>query len=830
MAKVRIYELAKETGAPAEDIISMLGKIGIKVKSNLSSIDAEVAARLKSSLKGGAAKAAVVADKDKAAAATPKATPAAKKTTRKAAAKTTKAPSKTTRKAPAATPTTAAPREAAASKHEARKPILIPAPGRALKPAAAKPAAAAPPRPTAARPAAGAKPPARPTTPSTPTARAGAAATGARPAPGRSLPPGNRPGRTTPPRIYPPQRRPGAYPQPHRGRRGPRRPQPQRPTAPPAPPPPPPDPSTFKEITIPEGVTVKELAEKMERKSKDIIKSLMVKGILATINQPLDADSAKKICNEFGFKPSFITFEETIAHEELVEGEDQAEELVPRAPVVTMMGHVDHGKTSLLDAIRETAVAESEHGGITQHIGAYHVDVGERKVVFLDTPGHEAFTRMRARGAQVTDIVVLVVAADDGVMPQTIEAIHHAREADVPLVVAMNKIDKPEANPDRVKKALAEQNVLVEDWGGDVVCVPVSAKQRTGLDSLLEMILLTSDLQESKANPKRLAQGTVLEARLDRARGPVATVLIRTGTLRVGDPFIVGAVSGKVRAMMDDRGNRVEEAGPSTAVEILGMEGVPEAGDTLQALSEDRRARQISSYRQEKVRKERLLKSSKMSLDHLFEQIKVGVIKELRIILKSDVQGSAEVLSKTLQELSTEKVQVKVIHSATGAINDSDVLLATASNAIIVGFNVRPERTAQVLAEKEEVDIRLHTVIYNVTKEIKSAMVGLLEPTFKEVYLGRAEVRATFKVPKAGMVAGCSVVDGRILRTAEVRLLRDNIVIHEGKISSLRRFKDDASEVKQGFECGIGLERFNDIKIGDIIEAFKVEKVTPQEL
>jgi translation initiation factor IF-2 len=570
----------------------------------------------------------------------------------------------------------------------------------------------------------------------------------------------------------------------------------------------------------------------MDRKSKDIIKSLLTKGVMATINQPLDAEASKKICNEFGFRPNILSFEENIVQEEEAEKvkEDTAADLVSRAPVVTMMGHVDHGKTSLLDAIRETAVVESEHGGITQHIGAYHVDLNDRRVVFLDTPGHEAFTRMRARGAQVTDIVVLVVAADDGVMPQTIEAIHHAKEAGVPIVVALNKIDKPEANPDRVRKDLASHEVLVEDWGGDVVCVPVSAKQRTGLETLLEMILLSSDMRELKANPDRLASGTVLEARLDRARGPVATVLISNGTLRVGDAFIVGTVSGKVRAMTDDRGRRVREVGPSSAVEIMGLEDVPAAGDSVQALSEDRKARQIGAYRQEKARKERLLKSSKMSLEHLFEQIKGGVLKELRIILKSDVQGSAEVLRKTLEELATEKVQVKVIHSATGAINDSDVLLAAASRAIVVGFNVRPEPSARALAEKEEIDIRLHTVIYNVTKEIKSAMVGLLEPTFEEVYLGRAEVRATFKVPKAGMVAGCHIQDGKILRTSEVRLLRDNIVIHQGRISSLRRFKEDVTEVKQGFECGIGLERFNDVKNGDVIEAFKMEKVAAQEL
>jgi translation initiation factor IF-2 len=648
----------------------------------------------------------------------------------------------------------------------------------------------------------------------------------------------NRTGRSTPgrpgmPRLFPTGRRPGpAYGAGGRRKgKGKGKRQAAR-TTPVAPTPvaPPPDPSTYKDLEVTEGVTVKELAEKMGVKSKDLIRSLISKGILATINQPLDNAMATKLCNEFAFNPQFISFEEDIAREELGVEEDKAEDLVPRAPVVTMMGHVDHGKTSLLDAIRATRVAEREHGGITQHIGAYHVDVNNRRVVFLDTPGHEAFTRMRARGAQVTDIVVLVVAADDGVMPQTIEAIHHARDANVPLVVAMNKMDRAEANPDRVKQALSEQNVLVEDWGGSVVLVPVSAKKQTGLDSLLEMILLTSEMQEYKANPQRMAQGTVLEARLDRARGPVATVLINNGTLRTGDSFIVGNVYGKVRAMVDDRGTRISESGPSTAVEVLGLEGVPEAGDTLQALADERRARQIGDYRQQIAEREKLAKSSRMSLDHLFEQIKEGEVKELRIILKTDVQGSCEVLTKSLNDLSTEKVKVKVIHTGTGAVNDSDVLLATASNAIIVGFSVRPERSATVLAQKEGVDIRLYTVIYNVTNEITSAMVGLLEPTFKEAFLGRAEVRTTFKVPKAGVIAGCHIIEGHILRSSEVRLLRDNVVIHEGKISSLRRFKDDVAEVKQGFECGIGLERYNDLKDGDVIEAFRMEKVQPTEL
>ena len=880
MAKVRIYQLARETGVPADDILAAARKMGIEVKSSLSGVDPEVAKKLKSSLKKVAGKTSgtgtTAAKKPAAKKATTKKTTtgkiAAKKTAagpRKAAAtaKAAKAPSG--KAAPAAKKAAAPAKAAKAPSGKAvpavKKPTLA-------RPAAARPAGAA--RPAAPRPA-GARPALfKPTT--------GRGVAGRKPilipAPGKAAPPkpmGSRPspgraGATRPnvpgssvnpvgrtmgplgqrtamgtrlfpdrsgrgaaarpgmPRLFPPGRRPA----PHRGgkRKGKRQPASKIPVAPAAPPPPPPDPSTFKDLEITEGVTVKELAEKMGRKSKDLIRSLMSRGLLVTINQPLDNEMATKLCNEFAFNPKFLSFEEDIAREDAADEEIENEELVPRAPVITMMGHVDHGKTSLLDAIRTTRVAEKEHGGITQHIGAYHVDVNGRQVVFLDTPGHEAFTRMRARGAQVTDIVVLVVAADDGVMPQTIEAIHHAREAKVPIVIAMNKMDRAEANPDRLKQALSEQNILVEDWGGEVVCVPVSAKARTGLNELLEMILLTSDLHEYKANPKRMARGTVLEARLDRARGPVATVLVSNGTLRIGDSFIVGNVYGKVRAMVDDQGARITESGPSTAVEVLGLEGVPEAGDTLQALSDERRARQIGDYRRQIADREKLAKSSRMSLDHLFEQIKQGDIKELRVILKSDVQGSNEVLTKTLTELSTEKVKVKVIHTATGAVNDSDVLLASASNAVIVGFNVRPERTASLLAKKEQVDIRLYTVIYNVTQEIKDAMLGLLEPTFKEEFLGRAEVRTTFKVPKAGVIAGCSVQEGHILRNGEVRLLRDNVVIHEGKISSLRRFKDDVGEVKQGFECGIGIERYNDLKNGDIIEAFRMEKVQPTEL
>jgi len=587
-------------------------------------------------------------------------------------------------------------------------------------------------------------------------------------------------------------------------------------------------PEILQEITITEGVTIKELSEKMDRKAKDIITKLLGRGIMATINQPLDVNVAREVCREFGFDAKVITFEEEVSIEQTREAVPA--DLRPRDPVVTIMGHVDHGKTSLLDAIRESNIAGGEAGGITQHIGAYHIRRRARGITFIDTPGHEAFTMMRARGARVTDIVILVVAADDGVMPQTTEAMHHARAAGVPMVVAINKIDKPGANLDRVKKQLADQGLLVEDWGGDVVSVQVSAKQKTGIDDLLEMILLSADMLDLKSDPSSLASGVVLESRLDRSRGPVATVLVQRGTLRIGHPFIAGAIHGKVRAMFDDLGHRVKEAGPSIPVEVLGLEGVPEAGNPFQVLEDEWKVRQIGAFRQQKLRQEAMAKSSRLTLDHLYQQIKEGMVKELPLVVKADVQGSVEALSKSLTDLPSDKVKIRIIHAGSGAITETDVHLASASNAIIVGYNVRPERSAQDLAEKEKVDIRLHSVIYDITNEIKNAMLGLLEPEAKEVYLGRAEVRQVFKVPKIGTVAGCHVGDGKITRSAEVRLLRDNVVVYTGKVASLRRFKDDASEVKAGYECGIGLANFNDVKIGDIIEAFKIEKIAVKNL
>lgn len=579
-----------------------------------------------------------------------------------------------------------------------------------------------------------------------------------------------------------------------------------------------------RKVTISEGIAIKELSEKLEVRAKDVIKRLLDKGIFATINQTLDSQIAGEIARGFGAETSVISFEDEVLHE--VEEADHAEDLTPRAPVVTVMGHVDHGKTSLLDAIRETKVTAQEAGGITQHIGAYQVEAQGRKIVFIDTPGHEAFTLMRARGARVTDIVVLVVAADDGVMPQTLEAINHARAGKVPIVVAINKIDKPDANPERVKKQLADQNLMPEAWGGETVTVEVSAKQRSNLDLLLEMILLVADLGGLKANPKRLATGTVLEAKLDRGRGPVATVLVQNGTLRAGDAFIVGAIYGRVRAMLDDRGRPCTDSPPSTPVEVLGLEDVPQAGGRFQVIEDTGKARQIALHRQAKLRESALAKSARLTLEHLHEQLAAGDVKELPLIIKTDVQGSVEVLADTLNKLSTDRVRTKVIHAGVGAITETDVLLASASNAVIVGFNVRPERKAAELAQLEKVDIRLHTVIYNVTDEIKKAMTGLLAVTLKETSLGRAEVRDTFRISRVGTVAGCYVQDGRVTREARIRLLRDNVVTYEGRVRSLRRFKEDVPEVKSGMECGVALENFNDVKVGDVIESFVIEKVT----
>jgi translation initiation factor IF-2 len=601
-------------------------------------------------------------------------------------------------------------------------------------------------------------------------------------------------------------------------------------------------PGELKPVRIIEGSTVKEFAEKLGIKPKDVVTLLLQRGVFATINQPLNDDVAVDLGKRFGYEVTFVPFEEMVAEEEFEEliATDADDVELPRAPVVTVMGHVDHGKTSLLDAIRTTEVAAGEAGGITQHIGAYSVQVanpersGEtRRVVFLDTPGHEAFTLMRARGAKATDVVVLVVAADDGVMPQTIEAIEHSRAAGVPIVVAINKIDKPDANPDRVRQELAKQGLNPVEWGGETEMVQVSAKKRENLDTLLETILLTSDILNLRASPTRRASGVVLEAKLDRGRGAVATVLVQQGTLHVHEPFIVGQIFGRVRAMFNDKGEAITEAAPATPVEVLGLQGVPQAGESFQVVADIARAQQISGHRTMLNRQATLLQTTKRGIEALGE----SEVKELLVVIKADVQGSVEVLKSTLQKLSTDRVKVKVIRSGVGAITESDVLLASATQAgsavsavVVIGFNVRPGARAADLAKQESVDIRLHSIIYKVEEEIRAAMIGMLEAIEKEKIIGKADVREVFRVPKAGVVGGSMVVDGNIRRNARARLIRDGVVSWEGNIASLRRFKDDVSEVREGFECGIGLENFNDLKVGDQIEAYIVEKVAATEL
>jgi translation initiation factor IF-2 len=581
-------------------------------------------------------------------------------------------------------------------------------------------------------------------------------------------------------------------------------------------------------VTVTEGITVRELAEKLDIRAKELLKTLLDRGVFASINQALDVPTATNLAEAFSGVVEVVTFEEQIVQEEKDKvKEERTGNEVPRAPVVTVMGHVDHGKTSLLDAIREEDVAAGEAGGITQHIGAYEAHVNGKRVVFIDTPGHEAFTRMRARGAKVTDIVVLVVAADDGIMPQTEEAISHAKAANVPIIVAINKIDKPEAQPERVKRQLADKGLMPEEWGGETVMVEVSAKAKKNLPKLLEMILLVGDMRELKADPKIPAKGAVLESRVDKGRGPVATMLVQNGTLRVGDVFVVGAVYGKVRAMFDDRGGAIKEAGPSTPVEVLGLQGVPEAGEQFQ-VADEAKARHIVEYRQGKQRDAALAKSasSRLTLDQLHEQLKAGDVKDLQVVVKADVQGSVEVLNEMLPKLSNDQVKLKVLHASVGSVNESDVLLASASNAVIVAFNVKPDRKASDLAQREGVDIRTHTIIYELLDELRLSMAGLLSPILKEQHLGRAEVRNTFRVKGAGTIAGCYVTEGLIKRNEEVRVLRGGAVVHTGKVSSLKRFKEDAGEVRMGFECGIGVSNFNDVQVGDVLDCFKVEKTT----
>ena len=581
-----------------------------------------------------------------------------------------------------------------------------------------------------------------------------------------------------------------------------------------------------KSVKLSAGVSVKEFAELIGQRPADVVRKLMEMGQMVTFNQSINLEAASLIAEEYGTKVEVSTEK---AGEALLEeaaqssGEEQA---VPRPPVVTIMGHVDHGKTSLLDAIRQTKVAEGEAGGITQHIGAYMVGVRDKQVTFLDTPGHEAFTAMRARGAKATDIVILVVAADDGVMPQTVEAIHHAKAAGVPLIVAVNKVDKPGANVDRVKNALTEHGLVPEAWGGDTIMVEVSAKQRTGLEQLLEMILLQAEVLELKADPTRMAKGLVIEAKLDRGRGPIATVLVQSGTLHVGDAFVVGNFSGRVRALITDTGRKTTEAGPSVPVEVIGLPGVPSAGDVFTIVKDERVAREIAQERAMKQRAAELAGPAKVSLDDLFAKIQEGNVKELPIVIKADVQGSAEALAAAVEKMPAGAVKLRVMHTGVGGITETDVLLAAASKAIVIGFNIRPEPKAASLAEREGVDVRLYSIIYDALNDIRAAMEGLLEPTLKERVLGRVEVRQMFTIPKAGLVAGCYVVDGVISRaSAGVRVIRDSVVVYEGKLGSLRRFKDDVREVQQGYECGVTVENFNDLKAGDIIEAFAIDKV-----
>ena len=582
-----------------------------------------------------------------------------------------------------------------------------------------------------------------------------------------------------------------------------------------------------RDVTVTEGITVRELAEKLDVRAKDLLKTLLDRGVFASINQALDVPTATSLAEAFNGVVRTVSFEEQLVQEE-EKKEDTTGNTVVRAPVVTVMGHVDHGKTSLLDAIRTTDVAGGESGGITQHIGAYEAHAGTKRIVFIDTPGHEAFTRMRARGAKVTDIVVLVVGADDGVMPQTQEAIDHARAAKVPIIVALNKIDKPDSDPERVKRQLADRGLMPEEWGGDTVMVEVSAKAKKNIAKLLEMILLVGDMRELKANPDAQASGTVLESRVDKGRGPVATLLVQNGTLHVGDFFVVGSVYGKVRAMFNDRGQPVKEAGPATPVEVLGLQGLPEAGDQL-SVADEAKARHIVEYRQSKQREASLAKSAtgRLTLDQLHEQLLAGEVKELAIVVKADVQGSVEVLSEMIPKLSTDQVKLKIIHASAGAVNERDVLLASTSGAIIIAFNVRPERKALDLAALQNVDVRSHTIIYELLDELRKAMTGLLSPVIKESVLGHAEVRNTFRVKGVGTIAGCWVQDGIVRRDADVRVVREGSVVYTGKIQSLKRFKDDATEVRTGFECGIGVSNFSDVKVGDTLECFMIERVAP---
>jgi len=832
MTKIRVHELSKELGIQSKDLIRILNELGAGVKNHMSTVDDNYLDQVRQSFSTGVKKKKkpAVPEKEKEKKAPVKKTTISsektvssrktgvgKKTNVEVERKKTtgRQPKTAEKKAPVSGKRPAEQKKApAAGKREVEQKKTAP-------PAGARRQEKTPARKTqgAPQPAGKGSSPGKPAVP-------GKKAGGRRPpvASGQKARPSAVPGRTKPQQL-PRKQESGRKPargekkkvtrlpsQKHRQRKktGRKPPRPSQPV------------TKVKSVQIPPSITVKEFAQAIEVAAAEVIKKLISFGVMAGINQEIDFDTAALAGEEFGVQVTAApTREEELKVEEI---DDAPASLQPRWPVVTIMGHVDHGKTSLLDAIRESNIIASEAGGITQHIGAYQVEIKDKKVTFLDTPGHEAFTAMRARGAQVTDIAVLVVAADDGVMPQTVEAVNHAKAAQIPIIVAINKIDKPGVNPDRIKQELTQHELVPEAWGGDTIFVEVSALKKQGLDELLDMILLVAEMRDLKANPNRPAKGTVIEAKLDKGRGAVATVLVQNGTLNMGDTVIAGMFSGKVRALVNDKGKKVKTAGPSEPVEVIGLNDLPEAGDTFYA-TEERVARQLATKRQQFHREQELKKYQRVSLDDLFDRIKEGEIKDLNIILKADVHGTVEATRQSLEQLTNDQVRVQVIHGGVGAVNESDVMLASASNAVIIGFSVRPDPIAKRLAEREKVDIRLYRVIYNIIDDVRKAMEGMLAPEYEEVVLGRAEVRAVFKVPKAGSVAGSYVVEGKITRNSEARILRDNVVIYEGKIESLKRFKDDVKEVSGGFECGIGLEKFNDIKEGDVIESFTNKEI-----
>ncbi len=820
MPKIRLQDLARRMNVPEQDLLFKFRSIGVRVEGEDAMIDTDI---IKALLEGkkiaGPQREVILRDRA--------APPTAPRRRPISSLRRPTGPMRPNRRrhvvhkhtirtltptAPKPKPPT--PEEIAAKEiaaEEAARAARAPVPESRrrrtppVQPRTEKPAAAPPPSPAARSPVATPKPPAPPGRPTAPPA---------------AVPPAAVP----PAAVLP--KSPPAVPAAADTRVRPE-PQQERPAEAAA------EDGPRRTVTVADGLQVRALAEKMGVKAKVLLKQLFDRGIMATLNHVLEPEVAVELAEQMGFDALIVSFEEEIQieHEEELEaagGSADRTALVERPPIVTIMGHVDHGKTSLLDAIRSSKLTEGEFGGITQHIAAYQVEHDGGRITFLDTPGHEAFTQLRARGAKVTDLVVLVVAADDGVMPQTLEALDHARAAEAPILVAINKIDRPNANVNRVKQQLADRGLMVEDWGGDVIAVPISALRGDGIDDLLEMLTLTAEVAELRANPKLQAQGVVIEASKKTGRGSVATVLVQNGTLRVGDVFVCGSTWGKVRSLMNDLGKRVEAAPPSMPVEVAGFNDLPDAGDPFQVAAKEAKARSIAEFRHEEKRRAKLAPATGgVSLESLFASLREGETKELPVVLKADVQGSVEVLRETLQKVSTDKVKVRVIRAAVGAVTTHDVLLASAGDAIIYGFNVRPERSAADLAAKEDVEIRLHTVIYELTEELLAAMTGLLEPIYREVSKGRAEVREVFKVPRVGMIAGCHVVAGVISRRARIRLVRDSIVVHEGRIGSLRRFKDDTAEVRSGFDCGIGIDRFQDVKPGDLIEAFDHEAVAP---